>query len=585
MIIFVVVSFMQIFDPNSGFHESKRPILWVTEQKPVPPRPEEPKSFPEDNFKHWYDMEYAGWNVKKINMPVSPGDGPKGKNITCLLTCHHPYNTAYERGMTQAAAAFRINIKFKYSEWDDEKQQKQIEETIKEKPDMIIVIPDNTELSSDWYRSINSVGIPVIASNLMPDENGFKYILSWTGPDDWGQFRKLAVDFAKRMESRGGYCIISHIPGCSAYYARKWAIITELKRIAPKMKLMAIESTNLNSEETYRTIKKWLNEYGDDIRGIVSADDNLVQIGINKALAEAGREDVIRVANGSTQTGIRMLKEGNLDAITFQSAELDGALPVQVAVDWFNGLIVPTIKYLPTHILTKENVEEFVFNYNNPGEIDLDYLYKLIIECNSMEVESFFNSLNIQFSSMGVLTLEYFRGFSIELLSNLINIIKSSKLSEKRIIGDYETISKKLFNQHTTERSLFWLKDISLKIIYSIEETRQKPVTLIQQIVEYVDNEFNNPLSIKTISYSFNISAAYLGKLFKQETGENFSKYINKLRIEKAKSLLLSTNTKANKIALEVGYSDSNYFYNIFKKYTGMYPSEYLELNVNQKNR
>jgi len=86
-------------------------------------------------------------------------------------------------------------------------------------------------------------------------------------------------------------------------------------------------------------------------------------------------------------------------------------------------------------------------------------------------------------------------------------------------------------------------------------------------------------LSIKTISYSFNISAAYLGKLFKQETGESFSRYLNNLRIEKAKDLLRSTNIKANKIALEVGYSDSNYFYNIFKKYTGMYPSEYLELN------
>ena len=221
-----------------------------------------------------------------------------------------------------------------------------------------------------------------------------------------------------------------------------------------------------------------------------------------------------------------MLKDGKLDALTFQSAELDGALPIQVAVDWFNSLIVPSIKYLPTHILTSENVEEFVFNYNNPGEINLDYLYKLIIECNSREVESFFNSLNIQFSSMGVLTLEYFRGFSIELLSNLINIIKSSKLSEKRIIGDYETIFKKLFNQQTTERSLYWLKDVSLKIIYSIEETRQKPVTLIQQIVDYVNSEYKNPLSIKVISYSFNISAAYLGKLFKLETGKSFSRYL-----------------------------------------------------------
>ena len=131
----------------------------------------------------------------------------------------------------------------------------------------------------------------------------------------------------------------------------------------------------------------------------------------------------------------------------------------------------------------------------------------------------------------------------------------------------------------STERSFLWLKELALKIVYHLELKRRKPVTLIQQIVNYVDEEYRNPISIKVISYSFNISAAYLGRLFKQETGEGFSRYLNNLRIEKAKELLVSTNIKANKIALEVGYSDSNYFYNIFKKYTGIYPSEYIELN------
>ncbi len=401
---------MQNSNFDSGFHDSRHPILWVTEQKLVPPRPENPDSYPKEDFKHWYDKEYAGWGVKKVNIPVSPANGPRGKEITCLLTGHHPYISTYERGMTEAASAFNINLKFKYSDWDAEIQQIQVEEAIRDKPDMVIVMPENTDLSSNWYKDINSAGIPVIASNLMPDDEGFKYILSWTGPDDWGQFRKLAVEFARRMESKGGYCIVGHIPGCSAYYARRWAIITELNRIAPGMKLLAMESTNLDSSNTYKVVKKWLNEYGNEIRGIVSADDNLVQIGINKALTEAGREDIIRVASGSTQTGIRMLKDSKLDAITFQSAELDGALPIQVAVDWFNGLIVPPIKYLPTHILTRENVEEFVFNFNNPGEIDLDYLYQSIIECNSRELELFFDSLYTQFSSMGVLTVEYFRG-------------------------------------------------------------------------------------------------------------------------------------------------------------------------------
>ncbi len=573
---------MQILNSNLGFCNSGKPILWVSEQKIIPPRPWNPESYQENDYRYWYDKEYAGWNIEKINTPLSPGDGPNQKKIICLLPGHHPYHNAYERGMKETATAFGINLSFRYSDWDDEEQQYQVEESIKEKPDLIILVPENSKSSTVWYKNINAAGIPVVASNLMPDDEGFRYILTWTGPDDWGQFRKLATVFAERMNYKGGYCIISHIPGCSAYYARIWGIMTELHRIAPAMKLLAIESTNLNTEETYKVAAQWLNKFGDDLKGIVSADDNLVQLGINKALNAEGRDDIVKVANGSTRIGIRMLKEGKLDAITFQSAELDGALPIQVAVDWFNGLKVPPVRYLPIYILTKENVEEFVFNYNTPEEIDLDYLFKLINECNYGGVETFFDSIYEQFSSTGVLTIEYFKGFTIELLSNLLNVVKNNKLPEKEIIGDYETIFKKLFNQQTMEKTLLWLKEVSLNIISEIKRNNDKPPTLIQQIVDFVDKNYHEPMSLKVISNTFNLSAAYLGRLFKEETGECFSKYLNELRIEEAKKLLISTPEKANRIALEVGYSDSNYFYNTFKKYTGMYPSEYLELRNNQ---
>ncbi len=575
---------MQQMKLNSGMGNSRKPILWVSEKKVIPPRPWNPYSFPEDDYRHWYDKEYASWHIGKINIPLSPGNGPNYKKIICLLPGIHPYNSAYECGMSETADAFGIEVEFKYSDWDDEEQFDQVKEAIKEKPDMIILVPENSESSTLWYKEINSAGIPVIASNLMPDDEGFKYILTWTGPDDWGQFRKLASVFADMMNYSGGYCIVTHIPGCSAYYARTWGIITELRRIAPEMELLAVQSTNLNSEKTCTAVSEWLNRFGNEVKGIVSADDNLVQLGINKALAEKGRNDIKKVANGSTRVGIRMLKKGKLDAMTFQSAELDGALPVQVAVDWFNGLKVPPLKYLPIHILTKENVEEFVFNFNNPDEIDLDPLFQLIVEGNESDIAVFFDTVYYQFSSVGVLTIEYFRGFSIELLSGLLNIIRNNKLSEKKIIGNYETIFKKLVNQQSMENTLKWLKEVSLTILYEIITSRGKPQTLIQQVVSFVDKNYSEPTSLKVISNRFNISSAYLGKLFKEETGVGFSKYLNTLRINQAKKLLISTPEKANKIAFEVGYSDSNYFYNIFKKYIGMYPSEYMKIKTPKNN-
>ncbi len=563
------------FDSRAG--NSRKPVLWVSERKVIPPRPGDPDDFAEDDYRHWYDREYAGWNVPKVNPPKLSSPGPNSKRIICLLPGRHPYNTAYERGMTETAEAFGIDVVFKYSDWDDEEQYLQVQEAIAEKPDMIILVPENSSSSTRWYKEINAAGIPVIASNLMPNDEGFKYILSWTGPDDWGQFRKLAAVFAEKMNYKGGYCIVSHIPGCSAYYARTWGMITELKRIAPEMELLAVHSTYLDREKTYSLVKEWLQQFGRALQGIVSADDNLVQMGINKATAESGRDDIIKVANGSTRAGIRMLKEGKIDAITFQSAELDGALPVQVAVDWFNGLEIPPLRYLPVHILTEDTVEEFVFNYNNPGEIDLDRLFQLITEVNEEEIKIFFETIYTQFSSMGVLTTEYFHGFSIKLLSNLLNIIRNQHLSEEGIIGDYETIFKKLFNQQSVTDTLTWLQSVSLQVVSEIKNKREQPKPLIQQVVSFVDAHYSQPTSLKVISNMFNISSAYLGKLFREETGKSFSKYLNTIRIKKAKELLATTPERANKIALDVGYSDSNYFYSIFKKYTGMSPSEYVK--------
>ena len=557
------------------FPERRKPLLWAGSGKTVPPRPDMPESYPETDKRHWYDYEYPGWRITKTNIPPSPMDGAKGKRIVCLLP-EHPYHSVYETGMKETAEPFGISLEFVHSGWDEYLQAQQVEEVIKTKPDMIILIPESASESVDSYRRINEAGIPVIASNLMPDPEALKYILAWTGPDDWGQVRMLAGRFKELMHANGGYAVICHIPGSSAYKARKWGLITELNEKAPEMHLLAVETTDLDDEQTYLTVRRWLSEFGFELKGIVSADDSLVQLGINRAIEEAGRTDIIRVANGSTKVGMRMLKEGGLNVTTFQSPRLDGAIAVQLAIDWFNGLEIEPFRYLPLQLLSLQNVDEFIFEQDIPEEIDLDYFFQMILECNRSAVNTFFEDTYHSFTIRRIISEEYFRGFSIELLSNLLNIIKTNNLSEKEIVGGYESLFKKLFQQKTIEKTLDWLKSVAFEIILRLSENKNRPRTLIQQVVEFVDLNYMNPLSLKVLGYQFDVSPAYLGKLFKEEVNENFSRYLNTLRINQARKLLGTTGLKANQIAAEVGYTDANYFYSIFKKYTGVYPSDYI---------
>ena len=80
-----------------------------------------------------------------------------------------------------------------------------------------------------------------------------------------------------------------------------------------------------------------------------------------EALKDAGREDIICVAAGSSRTGLNYIKASMLHAVTYQSAEADGALPIQIAAEWFSGKkIERPVYYLRKKVITKENVEEFL---------------------------------------------------------------------------------------------------------------------------------------------------------------------------------------------------------------------------------
>ncbi|THF75247.1 response regulator transcription factor [Cohnella fermenti] len=97
----------------------------------------------------------------------------------------------------------------------------------------------------------------------------------------------------------------------------------------------------------------------------------------------------------------------------------------------------------------------------------------------------------------------------------------------------------------------------------------------IDEVLAYVNAHYAAELSLQHLSSVFHINAAYLGQQFKKETGKLFSTYLNEYRIAKAIELLQSSPLKAKEVAIKVGYSNPDYFYKIFKKITGSYPSEY----------
>lgn len=337
-----------------------QPLILPPSTKPIPPRPDDPDRLPEDDPLHWYDMEYSGWGVTKVNIPKSPGDGPYGKTVIYLRAIDHPYHTAVARGMEKVAKVYGIHVKYKTANNDINIQNQQVDQAINERPDLVIISPVDAKACTPLFRKLNEAGIPTIAINLLTSPESHKYLLAWTGPDDWRQFRLLTQEFARRMNYEGGYGIIQHRPGSSPFFSRTWSVITELKQIAPKMKFLAMQTAELESEKAKDIVSGWITRFGSELKGISCADDSGSQVGVNEAIKNANREDIIRVAAGNSKVGMDFVKEGRLHAITYQSPEADGAIPMKLAADWFYGKSIEPIRYLPIAIITQENLNQFL---------------------------------------------------------------------------------------------------------------------------------------------------------------------------------------------------------------------------------
>ena len=98
---------------------------------------------------------------------------------------------------------------------------------------------------------------------------------------------------------------------------------------------------------------------------------------------------------------------------------------------------------------------------------------------------------------------------------------------------------------------------------------------IIQSAITYVHKHYAESISIKEFCDKNKMSTAYLGYLFKKETGMFFNNYLLQYRICCSIRLLLDTEQKINDIAQNVGFSSTNYYISCFKKQTGLSPNKY----------
>ena len=134
-----------------------------------------------------------------------------------------------------------------------------------------------------------------------------------------------------------------------------------------------------------------------------------------------------------------------------------------------------------------------------------------------------------------------------------------------------------------------YLEDFSLLVLTTLGELRTliednqihhaSENETIQQMTQYIERNFQKNISLTTLADTFHFNYNYVSKLFSQHYNTSFTDYLNSIRLNEARHLLLTSDSNLSEIADKCGYADLSYFSKLFKKYYGTSPSKYRREN------
>ncbi|HHW48168.1 MAG TPA: response regulator [Clostridiaceae bacterium] len=167
---------------------------------------------------------------------------------------------------------------------------------------------------------------------------------------------------------------------------------------------------------------------------------------------------------------------------------------------------------------------------------------------------------------------------------NLILALVSAVLSESgkllsEVFPEYVNPYAEIYRFSTIDEIKEWMVKLIDRCIDHIERLREKRSrNIVEMAKKIIIENYREDITTKYLSDRLFLNQDYLGRIFKGETGMTVSDYVNKVRVKKAMELLKNPKYMVYEVARMVGFSDQHYFSTVFRKVTGLTPSQYKEV-------
>lgn len=227
------------------------------------------------------------------------------------------------------------------------------------------------------------------------------------------------------------------------------------------------------------------------------------------------------------------------------------------------------------------NIKETQSGYVYPIEQE-KLLQGYIAQGNKSAAQKILNDIlgHIFFSSRG--DFAYIKARVIELVVILSRAAIEGGADITEVFGLNHDYINDVQNFESLNELNQWLAKVLIRFTNSVFEfSMTKHSDLIKRVIGYIRKNYMNKISLNDISEYTKLSVSYLSKVFKEQTNENLSAYINQVRIESAKLFLLDNSIPLVEVSYLSGFEDQSYFSKVFKKLTSVTPGKYRDKKGN----
>jgi ribose transport system substrate-binding protein len=277
------------------------------------------------------------------------------------------YVVQYVEELKKLCAQYGVDLNIVDAGNDPAKQSQQMPDIIAQQPDVIVVWAANGKAIVPAIRQAHDAGIPVVTFNAQIDASGQPFIVAHAGPNDYNQGVEAAEALIKAMGDKGNVVEVRGTVGFGPGDQRALAFVDTAKKY-PAIKLLDVQAGNWSQGQGQSIMENFITRFGKQIDGVLSSDGYsgtgaylAVQAAVSAETLEDGH--IKFVDPNIVATNYDLIKQGKYTAAVLQTPQADADFSFQVAVRAAEGIAVPKLNFLPTPMLTKDNVDQ----YPRPG--------------------------------------------------------------------------------------------------------------------------------------------------------------------------------------------------------------------------